>query len=218
MGLLPPTRALKIRGFTVQVYSRWLSEYSPPQEYHAYDDNPFFICHRGSRGVEILKRWLRPDNEELLISLLRERKLRLPDPLSSYGNKLSGTILDAARFFSDPQVTVNWPLAILEYHNVDDCLRCSRELVEYELLCSAFKKPNITADTLDTLFFDERIQKTNQIWSEISWAAFESDNGVVITWASDRGFVPNGKQLNRLFSHINNEANLRSLAKVSGGL
>jgi hypothetical protein len=162
--------------------------------------------------VEILKRWLRPENEELLISLLRERKLRLPDPMSSYGNKLSATILDAARFFSDPQVTVNWPLAILEYHSVDGCSRCSREFVEYKLLCSAFKKPNITADTLDALYFDDRFQKKNQAWAEISWAAFESENGVVITWASDHGFVPNGKQLNRLFSHINNEAGLRSLA------
>jgi hypothetical protein len=211
----PLARALTIRGFTLQVYSRWLSDYSSPRESHAYDNNPFSICHRRIQHVEILKRWLRPENEELLISLLRERKLRLPDPLSSYRNKPGATILDVAQFFSDPQVTINWPLEILEYHNVDEFLRCSSEFVAYackELLCSAFKKPNINADTLNTLFFDHRFKTADFTWTKISQAAFESENPVVITWASDRGFVPSGHQLKRLFSHMNNEASLRLLA------
>lgn len=157
------------------------------------------------------KRWLRPENEAALCSLLNNDKLFFA--ANRWPRKSVATLKNGLAFYSDPQVTKHWAMAMLCYdpgynkslHDIANCCR--------DLLRAAFKKPNIDAVSLYAIIKHKKFLLTASTLDETSWAAFESGNRTVIAWASEiGGFVPTVHQLKRLFCipTINNQVNIRS--------
>jgi hypothetical protein len=182
-----------IQGFTVQLYSRWIDKYG---------------CAYGNYAMYVRKRWLRPENEVLLRSLLNYGKLFFAP--NCWPRKTIATLQDGFDFYSDPRVTSDWALEML-YNGPDDgSLSDDKANSCRDLLRAAFKKPNIDATSLDTIIQHRKFQMTTGTCADISRAAFDSGNRAVIAWASEKGFVPTVHQLMRLFSHTNNQVSLRS--------
>ena len=157
-------------------------------------------------GVHLQKRWLRPENSETLTTLLLDRKIGiLPVQWRSY---TSATLEEAVRLFLDPAVNIAWPIAIRgfydELHHLEDREIPHNWRIDKEILCTAFKRPDVTADMLDCLFpivaEDNGPTYMKEYYQQaIADAAFNSRKLVVIKWAVGRGFVPSNNQLKNLF-------------------
>jgi hypothetical protein len=156
----------------------------------------------------VRKRWLRPENEAALCSLLNNNKLSFA--ANRWPRKSDATLKNGLAFYSDPQVTKHWAMAMLCYDRgydkpLDDIANCCRDLLR-----AAFKKPNIDDVSLYAIILHKKFLLTRGTLDEMSWAAFESGNRTVIAWASELGLVPTVHQLKRLFLHTNNHFDLRS--------
>jgi hypothetical protein len=112
------------------------------------------------------------------------------------------------RLFLDPTVNIAWPIAIRgfydELHYLEDREIPYNWRIDKEILCTAFKRPDVTAVMLDCLFpivaEDNGPTYMKEYYQQaIAEAAFNSRKLVVIKWAVGRGFVPSNNQLKNLF-------------------
>ena len=146
------------------------------------------------------KRWMRPQDSEVLTSLLLHHKIAILPPFRR--SVTSTTLEEAARFFLHPEVDIGWPIALADF-----CFNlCSIEgrQVEFiwnldkEILCTAFKRQDVTGNMLDSIFPLFRdggglVEPINR--DTISEAAFNSGKPEVVRWALRRGFSPSSSRL-----------------------
>ena len=162
------------------------------------------------------RRWLRPQDCDLLISTIRHGDISLWLVNSKPGqdanlNQLTG-------FFCHENVGVAWAIAVREYIDIwnpqyrfmsevellGQSAGCTlRHKVDAAILCNTFKRKDITAEILDCIYPPEttrnRFEDMNErIKEEIAHGAYTSWNKDVIKWAIGRGFVPTHEHLQEL--------------------
>ena len=149
------------------------------------------------RAALVPKRWLEPENVDLLIPLLRDIKIAFP--LNVSDNRVAG-FQDAMFFASNPVVPFRWILELREQHRFIHKyfdIGTKQEIVinhltAYKFLSLAMKRPNITKEELDFLSPPEIHIAPG---SPLALQAFNSNVVEIVSWAIGRGLAPTNQQL-----------------------
>jgi len=145
------------------------------------------------------KRWLRPEQSELLTRLLRERRLNIT--IAKMWRPYA-SLSDALEMALNPDVDFEWLLALRDRQILH--FKTNPSLVpDYftgfvdDFLCTAIKRPNISAEMLDRLC-DGFARKLSD---KVGRVAFESQNIEVLKWAIGKGLAPTSEQLKEYYSY-----------------
>jgi hypothetical protein len=146
-------------------------------------------------------RWLRPELEGDLISLLRHYRLGF----DGYRRICAG-LGDACNLFKDTRVSIDWADEII--HHVHPRLppypnyfRDNIHLlaVHNELVCSALHRSDVSVEMLDHIVAKQNRQDVpTEMQNKIAKLAFNSGKPDIIAWALERGFVPSSRTLTRI--------------------
>jgi hypothetical protein len=140
------------------------------------------------------KRWLRYENESLLISLLKARKIEFPiqqPPRHLY----LATLSMAVDLLIDPRVSLDYALALLDrWIGLAATTRISALII-----MALIKRPGVTESMLTQITWFRNFRISNSWKAKISDVAFESRNPAVICWALDNEYIPSAEQLQKLF-------------------
>ena len=208
-------QAIHRKCFSIPVFIKWSDRYGPPApdpNVHAYTDHPEHLNDedwKSPGSVLVPKRWLQPENVDLLIPLWRDLKIAFPFDVPD--NRLA-RFIDAVSLASNPDVPFLWMIEIRQQCRNSYILDSERPRflsisnlprVLHTLLIYALERPNITKDELEFLA-PPNIAIHGPL--EVASRAFGSKNEEVIRWAISRGWAPTIKQLTGYT--INDEANV----------
>jgi hypothetical protein len=197
-------RAVATRGFTLEFFTKWLDKYHLPDR--APPPKIWEIFPLSESGeVFLQKRWLRPEDEQLLINLLRHRKITIMPKFLSSVFPTAAILEDALRLFWHPRVTLKWPMEIMDHFGEQNRMHYMADgkcEVLREVLCSAVRRPDVTAQSLNCLLSHRTYETTHESWSDIYDVALHTGKRNVIEWAVHHGFVPTSEQLRRILLHL----------------
>ena len=188
------TRAVKLRGFTINVYDRWIKEFGMPFEDGAPVYNTTPPLSRRLDGVLTPKRWLRPENEALLISLLKQLgrlDFRNDQP---QGYPFLATLSMAAGLLIDPRVSIDYARAL--QGSCEDAFM-QAQITSYIIL-ALISRPGVTADMLFEVSKNSSFTRYEVGQDNISRVAFASRNPEVVHWALRSGMAPSAAQLKEM--------------------
>jgi len=146
--------------------------------------------------TDVPKRWLEPENVDLLISLLGDRRIAFPARVS---DKRVAGFEDAMLLASNPVVPFQWIVeirnqsrSVYEAHFSEGGAILIDHFMAHKILSRVMKRPNITTEELDSLS-----PPGMQIRPESGLAhqAFNSKVPGVVNWAIGRGLAPTNQQL-----------------------
>jgi hypothetical protein len=154
-----------------------------------------------SQGHPIVPwRWLRPELEGDLISLLREYGLGF----DGYRRICAG-LGDACNLFRDTRVSIDWADEIIRHVHPrpgpypNYFRNFNFRTVQNELICSALHRPDVSVEMLDHILAQlNRQEVPTEMQNKIAKLAFNSGKLDVIAWALERGFVPSSRTLTRI--------------------
>lgn len=201
-------QAIHTKCFSIPVLIKWLNRYGAPAphpEVHTVVDK---YMRTGKlpdiwnllRVAYVPKRWLEPENVDLLIPLLRDMNVSFPFNVSD--NRVAA-FEDAMFFASNPVVPFQWIIELREQHRFihkyfdigPEAEIVINYLTTYQFLSHAMKRPSITKEELDFLSPPEiRIAAD----SHLAHQAFNSNLVEVVSWAIGRGLAPTNQQLTAL--------------------
>jgi hypothetical protein len=165
----------------------------------------------------IPRRWLHPYNESTLISLLQSKRLFLLEPplsqLPEY-SALFTTSRQGVQFFAHPDVSIAWPLAIINGKTI---------LNEYplefiEIFQIAVAKPRIRLEFLSLLLRKVRTLYSSGVVMSISEIAFRSGRKDVIRWALFEHLAPSTRTLEMLDHTISDRRLLERLRLTASNI
>ena len=144
------------------------------------------------------KRWLEPENVDLLMPLLRDMNIAFPFNVPN--NRVAG-FEDAMLFASNPIVPFRWTIEIREQHRSmykhfdlggEAIEKLIEDAIAYKFISHAMERPNITKEELDFLSPPEIFIGPE---SPLARQAFNSNVVEVVSWAIGRGLAPTNQQL-----------------------
>lgn len=145
----------------------------------------------------IPKRWLHPNNESTLITILQSKAIFfLGRPLSQLPeySTLFATLRQGVQFFAHPDVSIAWPLAIIGVMSGETmCNEYASEFIE--IFKIAVEKSSIPFDFLSSLLEKTRTVDSGRVYMRISRIAFLSARKDVIRWALGEGLTPSIRTL-----------------------
>jgi hypothetical protein len=196
--LLTIDRAIRTRAFTVDMYDKWLDLHQFPDLYQSLPmvwGGEEAVLPAGYR-VYPPKRWMIPENEATLISLLRCGGIAFPARRRRF--TVLANIDDAMDFLSNPQVSLEWAFALLAYAVLDATVfiyELDSEIVSVAVLKALFKRPDVTEEMLNTITSHRDFEAGRDYNNELPKAAFDSKNKIVMDWALKNGHAPSADQL-----------------------
>ena len=199
-------QAIHTKCFSIPVLIKWLKRYGAPAPHPEIQTVVDNYVRNGKlpdiwkllRAAYVPKRWLEPENVDLLMPLLRDMNISFPFNVSD--NRVAG-FEDALFFASNPAVPFWWIIELLEQersiHKYFGLGTNEEEIVinhitAYKFLTHAMKRPNITKEELDFLSPPE-IHIAPR--SALAHQAFNSNVVEVVSWAIGRGLAPTNQQL-----------------------
>lgn len=189
----PICRALKWRGFTIEMYIEWITSSEPidlssyPSQFTIYPE--IWPC--------LPKRWLAPRNESAIISLLRSHSILVIR--TGTGGRLHAecaNLKSIVHYYANPEATHAWPLALLDILGLPDDNRL-------HLFKIAVERFDVSFEVLSKMLSNQTFGRTENVLNAMSQTAFRSGRKEVIDWALEHGLAPSAKTLHHLFPKAN---------------
>ena len=144
------------------------------------------------RITNIPKRWLRLENVDVLMPLIRSKAITFP---FRPPDKVVAGFIDAMLLAINPAVPFQWVMEIRDQFQSLYAIYCREDLGEFRgvihtLLVHALKRPNITKEDLDYI-----LPPGSTVFRDTSRLVFYSQNTEAMRWAIARGLAPTNRQL-----------------------